>query len=198
MAYFLAIDVEASGQGIKTNFMTQLGAALINIESGEIEEVYRSYLAQPERTNWEERCLNEFWLKHPKLYEETLLGVDAARPAQEVMAEFKDWVLDVTEDKQVTIIFDTAGFDQAWVDYNLGDTSCLYLLGYYKPTRDLSSFCIGLGGYLHEGRSSDDIFYDYGGEKLADITTHKADEDASVIARNAVLVTKTCKKMAEV
>ena len=143
--HLLAIDVEATGQGLRTNFMTRIGAAYISPD-GIVLGTFSEYLAQPPNCTWEQRCLDEFWSKHPELYEETVLRVASAAPASEVMARFKKWVQDITKDKKTLIVFDTSGFDQAWVDYNLEDTSCMYLLGpdRFECPFDISSYMLGL------------------------------------------------------
>jgi hypothetical protein len=143
MTYLLAIDVETTGQGLRTNFMTCIGAALISPE-GKVLGTFSEYLQQPSGTVWEKRCIDEFWSKHQNLYLDTLEHVVRAAPVEEVMARFKKWVLDVTRDKKTLIVFDTAGFDQAWVDYNLGDTSCMYLLGYFECPFDIASYMLGV------------------------------------------------------
>ncbi len=146
--YYLGIDVETSGQGLGTNFMTQIGAAIVDVERGVTVATWESYVAQPEGRVWEERCVREFWSKpeNAARWEETKAEVAAARPAAEVAAEFRAWVAEhgATPD-DTTIIFDTAGFDQSWVDQMLGDGSCLYLLGGYKQPRDASSWYVGMG-----------------------------------------------------
>ena len=143
MTHLLAIDVEASGQGLRTNFMTCLGSALISPE-GKVLGTFSSYLKQPENCVWEQRCIDEFWSKYPELFEETKKRVADAREASEVMSSFKKWVLDITKDKKTLIVFDTSGFDQAFIDYNLGDTSCMYLLGHYEAPFDISSYMLGV------------------------------------------------------
>ncbi len=142
--YILAIDVETTGQGLKTNFMTCIGAALIKCGSCTVVDTFESYLKQPDGTCWEQRCVDEFWSKFPDLFEKTKIEISNALPADIVMKKFLDWVLKVTKDRKCVIVFDTAGFDQSWVDYNIGHTSCSYIMGYYKPTRDISSYMLGL------------------------------------------------------
>jgi hypothetical protein len=135
--------------------MTCLGVALLEPEGGTIVATHKFYFPQPEGKIWEERCLNEFWKKpeNKELYETTLENVKNAPPINKSMAAFKQWVLDVTKGKKVCIVFDTAGFDQSWVDLYLQDTSCLYLLGYYQQTRDITSYKLGFTSSLLVGMS---------------------------------------------
>ena len=144
MAYILSLDVETTGKGVCKHFMTQLGAALVSVETGDVVASFVSYLAQPPGTEWEERCVEQFWKKHPERYTNTLEAVKYAPQPHEVMARFKEWVLVKTEGKNVTIVCDTAGFDVAWINHYLQDESCDFLLGYYKSPRDLSSASVGM------------------------------------------------------
>lgn len=190
--YVLGLDVEATGQGLKTNFMTQLGAALVDPNSMTKIAGFNEYLPQPPGTTWEDRCVVEFWNKFPKRFEETKIGVANAKPIDEVMTRFKNWVKEVTKDKKCMIAFDTAGFDQAWIDSYLGDTSCLYLMGRYEQPIDISSYMSGVGKGAFDGSSKKDFMKATG---LAfpkwDVShDHHPENDATVIALNACFVMK--------
>jgi hypothetical protein len=187
--YILAIDVEASGQGLQSNFMTCIGASLVDSTGKEIGS-FSEYLAQPAACGWEQRCVDEFWSKHPALFEETKANVAKAAQPAIVMRRFRKWVLDITDGlEDVTIVFDTAGFDQAWVDYNLRDTSCLYLLGYYKQPRDLSSYLLGVTKQPFQGRGVKSYEEQFGPfPELERTHDHRPANDAYVIARRAVHV----------
>jgi hypothetical protein len=189
--YVLALDVEASGQGIRTNFMTAIGAALVNGKTLEKVAGFQSYLAQPEDTCWEQRCVDEFWSKFPDVWEETKKRVASAEQPEVVMDRFRHWVLEVTKGKKVKIVFDTSGFDQAWIDYYLGNISCLYLMGYYDQPMDISSYMRGVGkaGFDISGKKSFvkamqlDKFPEW--EEKHD---HNPENDATCIAKNACFV----------
>jgi len=191
--YVLAIDVEATGQGLRTNFMTAIGAALVQCGSGEKVAGFQSYLAQPEATDWEQRCVDEFWSKFPDVWEETKKKVAAASHPDVVMDRFRKWVLEVTKDKKVKIVFDTSGFDQAWVDYYLGNISCLYLLGYYDQPMDISSYMrgVGKGGFGDSGKKSFTKATGIEFPEWEEKHDHNPENDATCIAKNAAFVFKT-------
>ncbi len=193
MENFLAIDVKTTGQGIRTNFMTCIGASLVN-EDGETVATFEEYMAQPEGTCWEPRCENEFWSTKPELWEQTKQRIAIARPASEVMKSFREWVLKVTKDQNVTIVFDTAGFDQAWVDYNLGDLSCNYLLGKYKAPICINNYMCG-AGFGDLGSSSKKAFAKKFQEfpKYNVSHDHHPVNDATCIAKNAAFVVNQIK-----
>jgi len=90
-------------------------AFVLMAPNGTIVATYKSYIAQPEGTGWDRRTLDEFWLKHPDVYNTTLQEVAKARPAAVVMKEFLAWVREVTSGKPVLLVFDTAGFDYGYV-----------------------------------------------------------------------------------
>lgn len=188
----LGLDVEASGQGLKTNFMTQLGGALVDPNTMEKIAGFNEYLPQPEGTTWEERCVVEFWEKNPERYEETKKGVANAKPIEEVMQRFKDWAKEVSKIKKTFIVFDTPGFDQAWIDYYLGDMSCLYLTGSYEQPIDISSYMSGAGKGAFDGSSKKDFSKAIGKEfpKWNVSHDHHPENDATVIALNACFVMK--------
>ena len=194
MTYVLAIDVEASGRGLTSHFMTQFGAALV-APDGTLVATFGTHLPQPAGTGWEQRCLDEFWLKpaNAKRYEETLAAVAVAKPRHESMAAFRQWVLQVTAGKRCIVVFDTASFDGAWMDLYLGDTSCLYLLGHYQETWDLSSYMAGAAGVqpLH-GSESKAWQRRYGTFPPMDAEhDHDPRHDATVIGQRAAFVFRT-------
>jgi hypothetical protein len=144
ITHLLAIDVETSGMGLRSNFLIQIGAALIDYNTGTRVDGFSSYLQQPENTIWEPRCVEEFWSKHPVVWKTAQEGIATASPSFIVRQNFIDWVTNACKDRNVQIIFDTAGFDQAWMDYFLGDVSCLYITGKYRQPIDFSSYLCGL------------------------------------------------------
>ena len=193
--YLLAIDVEATGQGIRTNFMTAIGAALVECNTLKKVAGFHSYLAQPEDTCWEARCVREFWAKHPEVWEETKKKVAMADKPELVMDRFRAWVAEVTSGKRVKIVFDTAGFDQAWVDYYLGNINCLYLLGYYDQPMDISSYMrgVGRGGFVLSGEKHFTNAIGLEFPEWEEAHDHNPENDATVIAKNAAFVLSSFK-----
>ncbi len=191
--YILSIDVETSGKGLKKHFMTCIGAALIKCDTSEVVDSFESYLRQPHDRCWEQRCIDEFWSKFPDLFEKTKNEILKAPPIDIVMNNFIDWVLKVTENKKCVIVFDTAGFDQSWVDYYMGHTSCQYIMGYYRPTRDISSYMLGFAKLGVHGRDSEKSIENISGKKfpLWNVNhDHNPSNDAAVTGLNSNWVSK--------
>lgn len=147
--YLLAVDVETAGRNHTLNFMTRIGARLILQETGAVCATFRSYLAQPAGTQWERRCIEQFWLKHPQHYRDTKLALRSEPPPPSlVMSTFVDWARNCARAVGVdnlVVVSDTAGFDVGWLDHCMPDgLSMLYLFGAYKPVRDVTSFYLGV------------------------------------------------------
>lgn len=194
ITHTLGIDVETSGQGLRTNFMTCFGAAIVDVKTKTVVSTFKSWLKQPENTCWETRCLVEFWEKNPELYKNTLEHIKTADSREIVMPLFKKWVLENTKDKKTMICFDTPGFDQAWIDYYLEDTSCLYLLGYYQQPTDISSYMRGFAKAPFNSNSKKSFVSATGKEFPVWSVSHDHDpvNDATCIALNAAWVIENC------
>jgi hypothetical protein len=153
MSYYLAIDVEASGGSHTRNFVPCLGAALVDVKGLKVMDTFFAFLEQPENTEWDDRSLREFWLKKDNIgwYGDILRALKdpaKARPVRETMLEFvmwaRAWVAKLGFEN-VVVISDTAGFDAGWFDHLLpAPHTMLYLLGDYKPVRDVSSWYMGI------------------------------------------------------
>lgn len=153
--YFLAVDIESTGRGTGVHFVPCFGACIVGPD-GKVIGTFKRYLAQPANREWEERCVEQFWNKFPDMYGKTLEEIRTAGAVPAVMAEFRAWVHEVTDDKDAHIVFDTASYDGAWLETLLGETSSNYLMRkrndkgeleeYYRPTRDISSYLLGAAG----------------------------------------------------
>lgn len=150
--FTLGVDVEASGMGLRTNFCAQVGLGLVDVESGEELARFSTYVAQPPGTTWEERCVREFWEKHPDQWERVKRGIATAPPVGEVALAIKDFFrMRVVDPVNTRVVSDTPGFDLAWIDTILGDTSYLYWftdpqtgLPMYQDVLDVGSWYLGL------------------------------------------------------
>jgi len=199
--YLLACDVEASGMGVRENSLIQIGFCLVRVSDGTIVSRFSSYVQQPPNTKWEERCVREFWEKHPDQFERAKQGVSKAPPADEVARNLLEWVrTNVTDITTTRLITDTAGFDLAWLDWLLGDRSHLYLFEHdgvpvKTDVLDVGSWYLGLGGEMDPEASSKkavlralgkDAFPDFGV-----VHDHDAANDAALIALRAAWVMRS-------
>jgi len=148
-----AIDLEATGQCTKTNFVTQIGACCIDsakydpLNTGAcIVSRFSTYLQQPAGRGWEERCVSEFWAKHPEQWEKTKRGV-AEAPADGV-ERFLAWIKE-TQDPDAAknvLVCDNSAYDFVFLDSVLPPgRSLLYLFGDYENSpMDTHSYSLGV------------------------------------------------------
>lgn len=175
---------------MKLHFMPCLGAALVDIDEGQVVSRFFSYAAQPEGKTWEDRALEEFWLKPENLawYTEVLENLKRNPPSRELaIAAFLEWVVrqcDAYGADNITLLFDTAGFDYAWLSAHLpAGMSPDYLFGRYRGPRDMSSFHMGLAqnALTTEWGAEEAAFVHLGVEppQLDVVHDHHPDNDAA-------------------
>jgi hypothetical protein len=149
--FLLGLDVEASGMGLRTNFLVQIGLSLVRVKGRTVEASFCSFVAQPPGTTWEERCVDEFWSKHPEKFERAKREVQRAPQPDAVAYALLQFVQVAVEFPEHTrLVVNTAAYDTAWLDWLLGNRSHLYLMQkdgkpYYADVLDVSSWYLGLG-----------------------------------------------------
>lgn len=209
--HVIAVDVETSGPNLKKNFMPEFSASFLKIgQKTPIGTFYR-LLKQPEGREWSQKTLAEFWNKPdaennniPPIIgflerEQREEKVDLA----EAMDAFVDWIRECQKEVEAAkglllIITDTSGFDVKWIDYYLSHYSTKAdsldeALGYYQPTRDISSFMLGVGRKLKAFKSSETAFNVLGTNKeecwgTSFAHNHDPQSDANHIAATASFV----------
>jgi len=147
---FIAFDIEASG-GTRFNSIVQLGAVLYDVQANKVLSTFNEYAAVlPEQ--WDTRCLEEFWMKNPDMYQNALLQcAKATKDQYGVMDAFVAWVQALTKDHEIDfLITDNAGFDGAFL--KLASTDALYMLGKYKSIIDVSNVYHGM--YMNAFRTT--------------------------------------------
>lgn len=163
--YFVGYDVEATGQCMRTNFMPRFGAAVVEIATGECVDRFGTFVKPPTPEHgWEQRCLDEFWLRKPgpdatpeqiadieavaKKWREINDAMDTAPTPDEAGRAFVAWIDGLVARygaDSLMLVSDTAGFDYAWLTTVLPPgKSLLYLFGQYRPTFACSSFYAGV------------------------------------------------------
>jgi len=153
---YLCIDVETTGQHQTKNEMICFAACIGNPRTGEIEDTFEGYILPRDKNDyvWEEKCKIEFWDK-PENVEMKNKMLERVKKegysARHVMNNFGDWINNRQEVEldALVIITDTAGFDVGFMNHYLSDAnlpSLNYIIGgKYRPTRDSSSFHMGVG-----------------------------------------------------
>jgi inhibitor of KinA sporulation pathway (predicted exonuclease) len=197
--YILAVDVESAGKGIRANFLIQVGLALVDRSSKTILASFSSYVRKPIGCDWEKRCVDEFWSKHPELWEQAKIECETAPPLDIVAGMVKDFIRKHVEDPEhTTLVYDTAGYDAAWFHYLLGDDDDHYILGKYRDSIDVSSFYLGIARSTDSQGSSKAAVQVALGFKFPEWPvqhTHRAEEDAAVIALNYAAVIDQLEKL---
>lgn len=115
--YCLAVDVEAFGAHWQ-HITTQLGAAVINMNTFEIVSTFNSYINPGvdynRETMLEKRCFDQFWDSTEKLrdqFNETEEKIKTAPHRFEVMRNFITWANTICNGHKTKIVTDTSGFD---------------------------------------------------------------------------------------
>lgn len=154
VTHFVGIDVEGTGQCMRTNFMPRFGAAVVEIETGVCVDRFCTFVKPPSPSHgWEQRCLDEFWLKTPEMaqkHAEIVAALETAPTPDEAGAAFMTWIGTlVARFGADALMFtsDTAGYDYAWLSSVLPKgTSLLYAFGSYRPVFACSNFYGGVAG----------------------------------------------------
>ncbi len=153
--FVLAIDIEAAGGCPKENWATQLGAACIDLSKYDptdptkcLVSTFNSYIRCPEGRIWEERCVREFWAKHPEVYAKTIEECAKAPSVAEVMISFLAWIDALP--RPIVLATDCPAFDFIWLQELLPPgKKLLYLFGDYDTDPiDLHSY---MQGFFHKG-----------------------------------------------
>ena len=180
--------------GLRTNFLIQVGLALVDVAAGKVVARFSSYVSQPPDTEWEPRCVAEFWEKHPAQWERAKAGVAAAPSREQVRHDLIEWIrANVRDPKNTRLVVNTPGFDCAWLDWLLGDVSHLYVVGgEYADVLEVSSWYLGLGRVANPDASSRNVSRSVVGvEEEPDLGVehdHDAANDAAATASRAAWV----------
>jgi hypothetical protein len=213
-----AIDLERSGQYGKFNFTTQVGICCLDTDKfsesllfkpsfdkendkdySQLENIpyFSTYLPQPENTEWEPRCVKEFWEKNPELFEKTKNSVkNAGTDGVERMLEWIERNKDPNPANNL-LITDNAAFDFVFFSELIAPykRSLLYLFGEYE-TQPLDVGCYYLGllkrNIITGGTWNKNSVFDGCPNfvKLLNLTPHDAGHDAINIGLKFIFVTK--------
>lgn len=139
--YVLAIDIETSGSSLIQNGLVSIGCSLQDQHSNELR-AFQVNLTLPENHIYEERCLQEFWLKNPRAHE--FVQKDALSPDTAIKM-FSEFLENAEKDyPDLIIVSDNPSFDIAWLNFYLSQYTDKLPLNYsqkgdYRPIWDLIS-----------------------------------------------------------
>lgn len=165
--YVIAIDFEAAGGIPSKNGFLSLGATLYSITKQKEVSSFYSW-ASMDGYEWDERCVSEFWMKHPALYAEALqetTGNKAPSPYQ-VIDNFMEWVYRhvlVGPIANVNLISDNVAFDVGTLRYFSTKRDIMYMFTdmnknfVYRDVIDTGSFYYGLGKIALDSVSLDAV-----------------------------------------
>lgn len=157
MPHVIAYDFEAAGGVPSVNGFTRLGAALLNLETGEVVSTFDEY-ASMRKYDWNSACCVRFWDKHRELYKETLKKTAESKSSPyEVVEHFLTWVEEVSKPflSDIYLISDNLGFDGGLLKA-FCKRDVLYIFGEYREMVDVSSAYIGMAHCLVDTKAVND------------------------------------------
>jgi len=129
----LCVDFEAAGGNFKKNGFTQLGASIHVLKTGDKIAGFNEY-SNMKGKDWDKKCVDEFWINHPKRYKETLEKIEESPyTCEEVVVHFIEWMKKHIGDKKHIVISDNLVFDIGLLGCYF-DGDIMYLLGGSKRT----------------------------------------------------------------
>jgi 3'-5' exoribonuclease-like protein len=108
--------VETSGSSFSQNGLLSIGASLQDQDSNELES-FQVNVALPQDRNYEQRTLEEFWLKNPTAYEFVQQNPLLPKEAMDAFCEFLQRVEEAYP--QLMVVSDNPSFDIAWLNLYL-------------------------------------------------------------------------------
>mgnify|MGYP002347888971 CR=1 FL=1 len=198
--YIVAIDFEALGGNVNLHSFSEMGASLINLNTGIEESFFLENVNLTYQTTMETRCLEEFWSKHPETLCAILIACSkSTHSSRSCIQAFWDWVQGhVKSGKHIDrIVTDNCGFDGA-ILANFTAGSALYSIdGTYREITDTGNYYAGL---LRAPFDNDNGTWrrlvEKEGWTLPDFGvthTHRANDDAKLIGLKYAFVQKMLK-----
>jgi hypothetical protein len=151
MTYIVAFDFESFGPLPSVNGFAALGAVIGNLSSGEIIDSFCEYANQSDY-HQDVNCIENFWLKHPDLYQRTLENCsNSTKHPQEVIDMFIKWINNFIRQggggQSVYLITDCSTYDSGILK-SMSLTDTLKIID-PKNTRDIidtTSYYLGISG----------------------------------------------------
>lgn len=173
ITHILAVDCEVSGMNFFVHSLLEMGAAVIEVETGNVVSQFHRYFGI-ENVEWQEDTKKEFW-DNPKHGDgtKTPLELMVARGSDSVsksngIHDFVEWAREIDKnlpDKhRIVVVSDTAGFDYSWISFHMSDCfsrkgdapSLDYLFGKWQSVKEITSFYRGIlrDPYSKSGKES--------------------------------------------
>lgn len=156
-----SIDIERTGNSLKTNGMIQIGATIMESKTRRELASFKVQLNIPEGKGWEERCVTEFWDKHLELqpFKQSVDNKEGVEP-EIAMTQFKGFVEegfrkyargDLKRWTFVTDIYNDASWIDLYLAEYLNDHPPLHsFFGKFKDLIQTDSYAYGRSGIKYE------------------------------------------------
>jgi hypothetical protein len=211
ITHVVAIDVEATGGNVLEHWMPEFAGSLWRVGDQSPSKTFYRCLEAPPGTTWCPATREQFWENKEK-------GFDGKTPLEalterqkasklcdpiEAMHEFVAWMRVIeaskADDDEVMIVFDTTGFDAAWMAVYLaraGYAGLETIFGQYRPLRDTNSFYFGMGWNMRKWGSEGVALEALGVKELPQWVTqyahnHDPQSDANEIGAVASFILST-------
>jgi hypothetical protein len=126
--YVLAVDIEASGSSKKRHGIVSIGASVQDRYSNEVAN-FQVNLSLPEGKEYEEKCIQNFWLKNPGAYKFVQTNTVETHIAIERFTDFLSKVeKDFNQGGKLRVVSDNPRFDVAWLNYYIDEYTDKYTL----------------------------------------------------------------------
>lgn len=161
--FYLALDIETSGQDMVRNFIVSIGACVIDVEHMQQldSDEFLIYLIPPPGTCWEPNCVKNFWNSPKKAingrtqFELLQRAQDehGAYEPRQALTLFLEFVKRMAHKyPNLVVLTDTAGFDIEWLDYSIQRythyprkfDSLAYCTGEYRSIWNVTAFYRGI------------------------------------------------------
>ena len=194
-----AFDIESTGDG---QTIIAIGAVILDVDTLEVVRIAK-FVSIPEELTFETRCLVEFWMKFPKVFE-ALWKSQFNVPGTDLAKEFRLFLKE-HEQKGDILVSDNTAYDAAEIQHNLqlqnfrslnGNRlpSILYRMTgtgqSYRGLEDVGSWERGALGSAYKKKTIDEVYdTDEFNSRLQDVEhDHFPWNDALTIAYRAAKV----------
>ena len=154
MVVAICFDGEFTGPCTKLHALVALGAACVDLQTGELLEKFMTHVRIPEGRVWDVETVEEFWKKDgAPFYAEILREQPTAPCSSGAGILFCQWfdqcVAKYKERGRICLLSDTAGVDFSWLETILPQPrAAKTLTGKYTPTINTAFFYLGLAQCL--------------------------------------------------
>ncbi len=144
----MGVDFEAFGGRPAVNGFCKLGAAIMDMDTGKPLGWFRIAAKQDGYVK-DQRCMDEFWSKHPALYEKISKECEESKyTCEEAVEEFWKWLDSMMlEGDNPRFIGDNVPFDYSLLACFSKSRDILYAFGTYRDIIDVGTYYCAAAGF---------------------------------------------------